>query len=202
MFSGLKIYSKSVDLVVDVGVAYGTPDLYKAFRKTRKILVEPLSDYVEHLRLDKSIENAIIIQGCASDSKKNISFFVRDSKSTSSLNQGIDYSEKLNISTEKLDILCKGLFEHSQSICLKIDTEGSELKVLRGADEILAKCIVVVAESTFYPTLKGANDFFELVDYMKTKNFKIVDIVNVRKSNGELDQCDVIFVNQNQTKTL
>ena len=115
------------------------------------------------------------------------------------MNKGKDYKQKITVLTQKLDVMCKGLYESRTNICLKIDTEGSELRVLKGAEKILEKCKVVVAEGTFYPTLNGANNIFELINFMESKSFKIIDLVNIRKSRENIDQCDVIFERKNLT---
>ena len=51
----LKKFSQDITLVIDVGVADGTPDLYRAFKSHRKILIEPIKEFVENLKLNKSI---------------------------------------------------------------------------------------------------------------------------------------------------
>ena len=194
----LKKFSKDITLVIDVGVANGTPDLYKAFKSHRKILIEPIKEFVENLKLNKSILNSTIINGCASESRKKIDFFIRSKKSTSSNNMGVSFDKKIVVQSDKLDNICKNLVHTNDVICLKIDTEGSEVNVLKGSENILKKTKLVVAEATLYPTLKGSCDFFELIDYMKKNNFQILDFVNIRKTDLKLDQMDIIFIKYEQ----
>lgn len=194
MYFPLSKFKNDIDLVIDVGVAYGTPDLYRAFPNTRKILIEPIDYFVDKLNKKRRLLNAIVIKSCASDKRGSVSFFIRNKKSTSSINRGSSYSEKVEIVTERLDVICSDYIHDNQNICLKIDTEGSEIKVLKGAESILCKCKVVVAEATTYPTLEGSNSMLELIDFMATKGFRIYDFVNIRKVNSSFNQCDIIFI--------
>lgn len=197
MYHPLLKFTSDVDLIVDVGVAEGTPDLYRAFPKTKKLLVEPLDVFVRSLTKNKKSFNAEVIQSCASDKKGETTFYIREKRSTSSINQGSSFSKKVKIPTERLDVICAKYVTGNEKICLKIDTEGSEIRVLNGAEKILRQCIVVVAEATLYPTLSGSNSMVELIDFMASKKFKIHDVVNIRKTGDSFDQCDIIFIPTN-----
>ena len=199
MYYPLLKYRDEIDLVIDVGVADGTPDLYRAFPRTKKLLIEPLDTFVQRLMNKRKSLNAEVIKACASDKTGNSTFFIRNKQSTSSVNQGSSFNQKIELSTERLDIICAKYLTGNEVICLKIDTEGSEIRVLKGADKILRQCEVVVAEATLYPTLSGSNSMFELIDYMAKKGFKIQDFVNIRKAGYCFDQCDIIFVKSNES---
>lgn len=187
--------SNEFDLVVDVGVAAGTPDLYEGIGSKPLILIEAFPEYYEYLR--REYPTAKLIEECLSDKVEELTFYVRDKQSTSSLNQGSTFSKKLKIETKTLDMILDGLVDSNENICLKLDTEGSELKILQGAKKTLNQSKYVISEATFYPSLKGANNYFELVDFMRSNGFKIYDFVNIRKTNDEIDQLDIIFKNKN-----
>ena len=72
---------------------------------------------------------------------------------------GVSFDKKIVVQSDKLDNICKKLIQTDDIICLKIDTEGSEVNVLKGSKNILRKTKIVVAEATLYPTLKGSCDF-------------------------------------------
>ena len=185
--------SNDFDLVVDVGVATGTPDLYEGIGGKPLILIEAFPEYYEYLR--RKYPNAKLIEECLSDKVEELTFYVRDKHSTSSLNKGNSFSKKFKIKTKTLDMILDGVVDSRENLCLKLDTEGSELKILQGAKKTLNRCRYVISEATFYPSLKGANNYFELVDFMKSNGFKIYDFVNIRKKNNEIDQLDIIFKN-------
>ena len=198
MYFPLLKYRHEIDLVIDVGVADGTPDLYRAFPRTKKLLIEPLDIFVQRLIRKRESLNAEVVKACASDKTGKTTFFIRKKQSTSSVNQGSSFDQKIELPTERLDIICAKYLTGNEVICLKIDTEGSEIRVLKGADKILRQCKVVVAEATLYPTLSGSNSMFELIDYMAAKGYKIQDFVNIRKAGHSIDQCDIIFIKSNQ----
>ena len=71
--------------------------------------------------------------------EKKIDFFIRSKKSTSSNNMGVSFDKKIVVQSDKLDNICKKLIQTDDIICLKIDTEGSEVNVLKGSKNILRK---------------------------------------------------------------
>ena len=79
---------------------------------------------------------------------------------------------------------------------IKIDTQGSELDVLEGAKEVLAETEAVALEASLFGFMKGAPQFFEVVEYMKKQGFVTYDIVTGwnRPLDGALGQVDVVFV--------
>jgi FkbM family methyltransferase len=190
-----RIYSE-IDVVVDVGVAKGTPDLYEGLKGKPIVLIEAFPQYFDFLI--REYPEATLIRECLSDKVEELDFYVRDKSSTSSLNKGVDFSKTLNLVTKTLDSALSGFVQENDRVCLKLDTEGSELKILKGASQILNQCPYVISEATLNPTLQGSNNMFELIDFMRSVGFSIYDFVNIRKNKDRIDQLDIIFQSNNQ----
>ena len=78
---------------------------------------------------------------------------------------------------------------------LKLDTQGYELEILKGAGDVLGSVEVVILETSLIPVNEGAPVFAEVVDFMSRAGFKLFDICGqVRRTDGVLWQADLMFV--------
>ena len=77
---------------------------------------------------------------------------------------------------------------------VKLDTQGYELEVLRGASRVLASVEVVLLEVSLIPINKGAPSFAEVVRFMADRGFKLFDFCSqIRRKDGVLWQSDLLF---------
>jgi hypothetical protein len=65
---------------------------------------------------------------------------------------------------------------------IKIDTEGYELEVIRGAAETLRSTAFVIAEVTVSPRFHGSYSFPEFVSAMAAEGFSLCDILATRRT--------------------
>lgn len=66
---------------------------------------------------------------------------------------------------------------------LKIDTQGTELEVLLGAEKLLADTLMVELEVEFLPIYEGQPLAHEILAYMHENNFEILSINRVMKQS-------------------
>jgi hypothetical protein len=71
---------------------------------------------------------------------------------------------------------------------LKVDIDGHELKVLKGAEQFLARCAAVVIEL-------HTTDFFERSAFLLDRRFRLFDIVDLCYYDERLSQVDGVFFN-------
>jgi FkbM family methyltransferase len=81
-------------------------------------------------------------------------------------------------------------------VLLKMDTQGYELEVLKGAEETVAAVGVIQTEMSFQPLYGGQPLFHEVYAYLASRGFTVFDIVPGFSDprSGRLLQADGIFV--------
>lgn len=76
---------------------------------------------------------------------------------------------------------------------MKLDVQGSELEVLRGAEDALARTEVVVLEASLFPYNHGAPLAAEAVGFMAARGFELIGVVGANAVNGVCAQLDLAF---------
>ncbi|KXA96483.1 hypothetical protein AKJ37_05135 [candidate division MSBL1 archaeon SCGC-AAA259I09] len=81
---------------------------------------------------------------------------------------------------------------------MKLDVQGAELKVLKGAEEVLKDTELVLLEVQFFKFLEGCPEFYDIVDYMKKRGFVMYDIFGgyKRPLDGALAATNLVFVKE------
>jgi hypothetical protein len=81
---------------------------------------------------------------------------------------------------------------------LKVDVQGAELDVLRGAERMLADTEYILLEVSLFKFFQDGPDFNDVVLYMKSRGFVIYDIsgLQYRPLDNALSQLDVAFVRE------
>lgn len=94
-----------------------------------------------------------------------------------------------------LDTLLKTRPDFAQSQALKLDTQGYELEVLRGALGLLKNVEVVLLEVSLLPINRNAPLLADIVSFMTAHDFKVFDFCSqIRRKDGVLWQTDLLFV--------
>ncbi|MCW3090866.1 MAG: methyltransferase, FkbM family [Ferruginibacter sp.] len=187
-------------LVVDVGVADGTPELTNAFGDAYYIWVEPRVEFKGILRqLCQQFKGEYHL--CAAGKAPgSVILNVHEDLSGSSVLCEEDGKSadgiKREIIIKELDTIVNGRFD--KNILLKIDVQGTELDVLEGSKSILIYTEVVVLEVSMFKFQQNAPDFQEVVQYMKEIGFVVYDMApgHNRPLDNALAQVDIIFVKE------
>jgi FkbM family methyltransferase len=79
---------------------------------------------------------------------------------------------------------------------LKIDTQGFDYEVLRGADEILTahRVSIVLTEITLDRMYKGIARYDAVFTFMADRNYRLVGIYDQNRRNGVLSWADAMFI--------
>lgn len=94
-----------------------------------------------------------------------------------------------------LDSLTENYPPFMNANMIKLDTQGYELEVLRGATRVLASVDVVLLEVSLIPINKGAPSFAAVVEFMTACGFRLFDFCSqIRRKDGVLWQTDLLFL--------
>lgn len=80
---------------------------------------------------------------------------------------------------------------------MKLDVQGYELEVLKGAEPILDRIEFIYAEAQFQELYKNGPMYDELFDFLNKRGFELVRMTSFRADDdGRLMECDMIFRNR------
>lgn len=79
---------------------------------------------------------------------------------------------------------------------LKLDTQGTELAILRGADEVLRHVELIEVELSLVPLYRGGPVFDEVASYLRERGFRLISLegVDEERDTGHMLQVDAIFL--------
>ena len=194
--------------IIDIGTGFGTPAFYDAFPEANMLLIEPVKEFEDHLKkICKKYKNCnyLLIGLGKEKGEKEINVNI-DSPTLSSfldrtrLTRSESRVEKRKIKITTLDDLALDLpFE--SPIGLKIDTEGFELDVIKGAENFLRNVDFVITEVSILKRFRESYSFEEFILEMQSKGFRVFDVLNViRPDPSGTNFLDLVFVKSNKIK--
>lgn len=77
---------------------------------------------------------------------------------------------------------------------IKIDTQGSELDILRGAGALLKDCSFILLELSLVDYNLGTPSTSELLNFLKANDFMPLDILDIHYVEAYLAQLDILFI--------
>ena len=109
------------------------------------------------------------------------------------------YSEhntvKYVVKTKTLKTILKKYNKESVDL-LKIDTQGSEILIMKGLGDLLNNVEFIELECSLVEYNLGGCSFYDIIDFLKN-DFEIFDIIDLHRHYGKyLCQIDVLFQNK------
>jgi FkbM family methyltransferase len=101
--------------------------------------------------------------------------------------------EKVEVRT--LDGLASGLKPAPRNVYLKLDTQGYDLQVLRGAAQTLARVVALQSELSFVPIYSGMPSWRESIECIMALGYRLSGMFAVsRDASQGLIEADCVFV--------
>lgn len=98
--------------------------------------------------------------------------------------------EKQEVRTSTLDEETKDLEE---ILLIKIDTQGSELHILKSGIETLKKTHLVLVEMNNHELYKDGCQYYDVDEFLRKQQFKLVDVIVVYRPDGVAMEYDAIY---------
>ena len=208
-----KIASASnITMFIDIGANEGkvTTNLIKAGYKGKVVCIEPLEPINQKLFLKFSRFTQVkVLEPLALDRADAMKSFQRSENLVSSSlkipNKAYLYAapgsrivaEQL-VKTRRLDSVLIDLFQDKfkakqERIMLKIDVQGSELKVLKGFGALLSRINYIIIEATFIPDYKNQVLYQEIDQFLNKSKFKLVMEYNKFFNKKSKYQSDLLY---------
>lgn len=197
-----------VDLVLDVGANAGQfgRHLRAMGYRGRMVSFEPLAQPFRKLRFNTAtFPNWQAVQIALGDRDETRTIHVAGNSQSSSFLEMLPqhlaaapksaYVGTEAVTVRRLDGVIDQYCGPRDRVFLKIDTQGFEAAVLRGAGQSLARCIGVQLEMSITPLYQGELLLPELIGEMKERGFALMDLKPgfFDPRTGELLQLDGLF---------
>lgn len=209
--------SQQIKVIFDVGAHEGkvVKKLNQKFSKASIYAFEPFSISYEKLlqatRLNKNIRAYSFALSSLNGSEN---FFINNFSETNSLlpskklNSKIDNltfnKDRIPVQTVTLDSFCSDQSIKSIDF-LKLDTQGSELKILQGGSHLLQSGAIsaIYCEIEFIEMYENQPLFDEIFRYLRSYNYFIYNLYNFNfLETGQLAWADALFILNNFSHSL
>jgi FkbM family methyltransferase len=193
---------RKLETILDVGANTGQTALTiaSAFRNSRVYSFEPVPSTFKQLSLNvakyPSIEPICCALGADQGSAKMTTETLSETNTlVIGLEANLDAGPLVEVPVDTVDSFCakRGL---QQINLLKIDTEGYEMKVLQGSDEMLTlgKIDFILAECDFFRRDRAPHgDFMEIYHHLTARGFHVVSFYTGGVDNLGWMWGDVLF---------
>lgn len=157
------------------------------------VLFEPNESHNEHLRTTGAPYFNVVL----SDSVKEVpwygvgglgdSYFQEAGRTFASFSPSMRTTTTLNEVVKQHRLVVPDL--------LKIDTQGSELDIIRGSSDFISDVTLVLLECPLVEYNTGAPDLRDYLSEMSSLGFVPIDVTEVHRMNGVAVQIDIAFRN-------
>ena len=182
-----------IDTLIDIGVGNkGTQNLYEIFPIQKLILIDPLDeaeDYAFKNLMHRDYEFFKIALG-SEKGKKELNIEKRINRSSflnvTNINFEGEHLERRSVEIDTLDSVI-GEAQNHKRIGIKIDTEGYELEIIKGAKNVLKNTKFVIAEVRHnHESFKSCYKLFEFIEIMNKNNFQLSKILTAKPFIADL----------------
>ncbi len=190
----------NIDVIYDIGAyrAEWSKNLSKTSLKKKNFILFEANQANEKYLKSSNFKYFI---GVLSDVKKKVNFYSRKLTGDSYYRE---QSERYDqnyipeiITTKTLDEIVK---EEKLELpnFIKIDTQGSEIDILKGANKTITNCDLIYLETPIIEYNLNSPSLNEYIAYLKSINFVPLDICEIHYMDKMLIQVDILFINKSK----
>jgi len=203
MFDRLRVLKEKgycPDTILDIGAHHGiwTQKMLEIYETANYYLFEGIQyDELDKYKADPKIKVYITV---LNEKEAEVDWFQMKNTGDSFFREKSKHfvqCEILKKQTIDLTTLAEreNLFRESKNIFIKIDCQGAEIPILKGAGSVLAKTDFILLEMPFFGQYnEGVPTFLEHIQYMDSIGFVPFDIVEHHYTNNYNMQVDIVFI--------
>jgi FkbM family methyltransferase len=203
MFHGLvKLYQLGYrpDTILDIGACHGswTYQCQQIYPNAQYYLFEPI-DY-PHLNPLKSMTNIKVFQALLDHTEQDVDWYEKQNTGDSMFREKTIFFKDchpIKKRTTTLSTLIDSYLPSMRNVFIKIDCQGAEIPILKGAGDILQKTDFILLEIPLFGQYnENVPNFLEHIQYMDTIGFIPFDILEVHSVKNFSIQIDILFISK------
>jgi len=180
---------------IDVGAHFGeTNHIIRSIYPDKRIVSFEANPECEHILKQQNIEYIICLLG---KENKDVSFYINPDNRTSTgcsiykeESHFFENAEKIMLQMYRLDEIVPA---DAKLNFLKMDVQGAEIDVLKGATKLLHTIQYIYLEVSFVKCNKDAPLFDEVFMYLYKQGYKIIDVCEPTYIDNVLVQTNFLF---------
>ena len=198
--------SYPANLVIDIGCFNGGTSIffYKELKDVKIIGFEPSKQsYEQALKNTADLPGIKIENYAVSDVCGVTEFFVTDNKVSSSLSPLTGEDLRFNTqNVEKVEVITLDEYLRSNKLleekilAMKLDVQGHELSVLKGAENALKRTLFVLTEQSNHDSYKGGTHYFDVDELLRQNGFRLNNIFAPFSYDPLLYEFDALYINR------
>jgi FkbM family methyltransferase len=205
----LTLQAFDIDLVLDGGANAGqyASELRANGYQGKIVSFEPVTEPFNKLAARASKDprwQALQLALGDADGEAEINVSANEAKSSSFLRQrdlkigtapASRYTHTERVQQRRLDSLSSEILQPTDAVALKFDVQGTELRCLQGAPQLLERARLVEAEMSLYPLYEDEPSYLEIIAYLEARGFVLwsLDPLYVEYDRGRLIEMDGLF---------
>jgi len=191
------------DTIFDIGAHHGhwTKDILKIYDKANYLLFEAI-DYPELKETISGLDKCRIFNVLLNDKIDTVKWYEMKNTGDSMFKEKsihFDFCSGEMRNTIDLDsFLEKEKINNLGKVFIKIDCQGAEIPILKGAEKLVAVTDFILLEIPLFGQYnEGVPNFLEHIKYMDSIGFIIYDILESHYIGDFNRQVDILFINRN-----
>ena len=207
--------AEDVFIIVVVGAADGDSSITfaRSFKNVSIIAFEPVSETCQLFRKKtKHLSNIKLLQKAISNKIGKIEVNVTGNFKSSSIlklntdyNKDTDFSKNLSFQkteTVEMSTLDIELENYNNIDLIKLDVQGAELLILKGASQTLKHTNIILIEMSNHDSYINSAKYFEVDAYLRNNDFKLYDLIPAGRNKDRIYEWNAVYLHDKCFKKL
>ncbi len=198
----LRKHGYNPDTILDIGACRGqwTYDCKSIFPEATYYLFEPIQ-YQELNTLKNIIPDVVVFHTLLDETEREVDWYEKQNTGDSMFREKtVHFKDCVPIkrNTVQLHTLIDPYIPLMTNVMIKIDCQGAEIPILKGAGDILSKTDFILLEIPFFGQYnENVPSFLEHIQYMDSIGYIPFDILEIHNIKNYTLQVDILFISKN-----